>query len=120
MLGRARRPNTTSKVVAAKTTLTMQRLLRQAAWGCAAAAALFVAVLSSRSDVGVQRATLAFASLNSQSSQAVKQQFEAEAAMPQLAVAVRSLNEDRARLANRLAAVEREMEDMTGSIKQQI
>jgi hypothetical protein len=98
----------------------MQRLLRQAAWGCAAAAALFVAVLSSRSDVGVQRATLAFASLNSQSSQAVKQQFDAEAAMRQLAVAVRSLNEDRDRLAKRLAAVERDMDDMTGSIKQQI
>ena len=46
MLGRARHPNTTSKAVAAKSTLTMQRLLRQAAWGCAAAAALFVAVLT--------------------------------------------------------------------------
>src|SRR5271167_230085 len=120
MLGRARHPNTTSKAVAAKSTLTMQRLLRQAAWGCAAAAALFVAVLSSRSDIGAQRAAQAFGSLNPQSSEVPKHQFDAEAAMRQLAGAIRVLNEDRDRLTKRLAAVERDMDDMTGSVKRQI
>ena len=120
MLGAARHPSMPSKAVAAKTTLTMQRLLRQAAWGCAAAAALFVAVLSGRSEVGAQRAALAFGYLSPQSSEVPKHQFDAEAATRQLAGAIRGLNEDRDRLTKRLAALERDMDDTTGSIKRQI
>jgi hypothetical protein len=120
MLGAARHPSMPPKAVAAKTTLTMQRLLRQAAWGCAAAAALFVAVLSGRSDIGAQRAAQAFGYLNSQSSEVPKHQFDAEAATRQLAGAIRGLNEDRDRLTKRLATLERDMDDTTGSIKRQI
>jgi len=43
-----------------------------------------------------------------------------KAAMRQLAGAIRVLNEDRDRLTKRLAAVERDMDDMTGSVKRQI
>ena len=126
MLGAARHPSLSPKAVAAPpkavaaktTTLTMQRLLRQAAWGCAAAAALFVAVISGRSDNGAQRAAEAFG--YAQSSEVPKHQFDAEAAARQLAGAIRGLNEDRDRLTKRLAALERDMDDTTGSIKRQI
>ena len=122
MLGAARHPSLSQRPSRhrqrrspRKTTLTMQRLLRQAAWGCAAAAALFVAVISGRSDNGAQRAAEAFG--YAQSSEVPKHQFDAEAAARQLAGAIRGLNEDRDRLTKRLAALERDMDDTTGSIK---
>jgi hypothetical protein len=125
MLGRDHHLNVTSKSVAAKTTLTVQRLWRQALWGSAAAAALLVAILSGRSDIGGQKAASVFAFLKvapslSQSSQAPPHAFDAELATRQLAQAVRTLTEDRDRLMTRLTAVEHDMEDMTGSIKEQI
>jgi hypothetical protein len=125
MLGREHHLNVTSQSVAAKPPLTMQRLWRQALWGSAAAAALLVAILSGRSDVGGQRAAsifpfLKFTPVLSQSSQATPHAFDAESATRQLAQAVHGLTDDRDRLMTRLAAVEHDMEDMTGSIKEQI
>ncbi len=46
MLEGARIVNATSKKAGAQTAFTMQRLWRQAVWGCIAAAALLLAILA--------------------------------------------------------------------------
>lgn len=109
-----------AKSAVAKRPLTMAGLWRQAGWGLAAVAALFVAVLSTRDDGAMERVGSLFVSLNLMPAPAAKRQFDAEAAARQLAQAVRGLVDDRDRLASRLAALERDMGDMTGSIKSQI
>jgi hypothetical protein len=133
MLGRARdpKPKPTStrptpktvpapKSVAIPRRYTMQDLWRQAGWGLAAVAAVFVAVLSSRDEMAVQRITTLLVSLNVLPAPPQQHQFDAESAARQLAQAVRGLVSDRDRLATRLATLERDMEDMTGSVKKQI
>ncbi len=128
MQGRARHLNVTSKSVAGKQTPTVQRLWRHALWGSAATAALLVAILSGRGDSGGPRTAGIFSSLNfasspsqsGQAAQAAPHLFDAESTTRQLALAVRGLTEDRDRLMTRLAAVEQDMGDMTGSIKNQI
>jgi len=110
------------------TVIPMQNLRRPALWGSMAAVALLVAALTTRSDLGSQRATLLLSSLQSghqiQTTQAPAQvqapRFDAEIAIRQLAQAVRGLTEDREQLMTRLGAVERNMDDMTGSITKQI
>jgi hypothetical protein len=86
----------------------------------AAIAALFVAVLSSRDDGAMQRVGPLLVSLNLLPAPAPKHQFDPESAARQLAQAVHGLADDRDRLATRLTALERDMDDMTGSIKKQI
>jgi hypothetical protein len=120
MLGRARDPKATSKSVAARRPSNAWSVWRQAGWGLAAIAALFVAVLSSRDDGAMQRVGPLLVSLNLLPAPAPKHQFDAESAAQQLAQAVHGLADDRDRLATRLTALERDMEDMTGSIKKQI
>ena len=122
MLGRAHNVNATAKRVAAKTTFTMQHLWRQALWGSAAAVALLVAILTGFSDTGSQRAAAILSSLRSgqTGSQAASHPFDAEAAARQLAQSVRGLAEDRDRMMTRISAVERNVDDMTGSITRQI
>ena len=122
MPGRAQNVNATAKRVAAKTTFTMQHLWRQALWGSAAAVALLIAILTGFSDTGSQRAAAILSSLRSgqTGSQAARHPFDAEAAARQLAQSVRGLAEDRDRMMTRLAAVEHNMDDMTGSITKQI
>jgi len=122
MLGRAQNVNATAKRAAAKTTFTMQHLWRQALWGSAAAVALLVAILTGLSDTGSQRAGAILSSLRSgqAGSQTARHPFDAEAAARQLAQSVRGLAEDRDRMMTRLAAVERNVDDMTGSITRQI
>ena len=110
------------------TVIPMQNLRRPALWGSMAAVALLVAALTTRSDLGSQRATALLSSLQSghqiQTTQAPAQvqapRFDAEIAIRQLAQAVRGLTEDREQLMTRLGAVERNMDDMTGSITKQI
>lgn len=134
----ARFVNATSKTRAgAQAAFTMQRLWRQAVWGCIAAAAVLLAVLAAFTDVGSQRATLVFAASNAapaphpqtaQTSQAVapatapapSRSLDADYVVRQLAQTVRGLADDRDRMMKRLAALERNLDDMTGSISQQI
>jgi hypothetical protein len=143
MLGRAHNVKMTSPRVAAKTSttsktsFTMQSLWRLALWGSTATAALFVAILMGRSEVGSQRGAIMLSSLNltstpslragqgaaqlaSRENQGAPRQFDADPATRQLAQAVRSLTEDRDRLMARLAAVEHNLDDMTGSITRQV
>jgi hypothetical protein len=109
-----------AKGAAAKRPLTMTDLWRQAGWGLTAIGALFVAVLSTRDDAAMQRVSTLLVSLHVIPAQPARHQFDAESAARQLAQAIRGLVDDRDRLASRLAALERGMGDMTGSIKQQI
>jgi hypothetical protein len=121
MLGRAQIRNAPAKGAAARSVAVKrpspwQGLWRQAGWALAAAAALSVAVLSGRDEAAPQRLAVFFSSLHAQSASS----FDAEAAARQLAQALRSLADDRDRLATRLNAFEREMHDMSAGMKQQI
>ena len=127
MLGRAQIRNAPSKSAAAKSVAAKrpsagqnpwQSVWRQAGWGLAAAAALSVAVLSGRDDDVPQKVAAMLSSLRSQ--QPAAHSFDAETAARQLAQSVRGLADDRDKLATRLNAIEREMRDMRGAIKQQI
>ena len=124
MLGRAQTRNAptkgaAAKSVAAKRPSPWQGLWRQAGWGLAAPMALSVAVVGSRDDDAPQRFAALFSSLRSQE-QPAAHSFDAEAAARQLAQALRSLADDRDNLATRLNALDREMRDVSGAIKQQI
>ena len=127
MLGRAQITNAPTKSATAKSVAAKrpsvgqnpwQGLWRQAGWGLAAATALGIAVLGSRDDDAPQRFAALFSSLRSQEQAA--RSFDAETAARQLAQAVRSLADDRDKLATRLNALDHEMRDMSGAIKQQI
>jgi hypothetical protein len=125
MLGRTPDPKRASKTAAKTASATaatmpspLQRFRREGLWGAAMLAAVLVAALAAHSDIGAQRAAHILASLNA-SPDASAHAFDAEGAARQLTQAVRTLAQDRDRLAGRLAAVERDMDDLTGSIKQQ-
>ena len=132
MLEGARIVNATSKKAGAQTAFTMQRLWRQAVWGCIAAAALLLAILAGFTDAGSQRAELLFVFFERRiifvasdratqaPSQPVSRSLDSDYVVRQLTQTVRGLVEDRDRMAKRLAAVERNLDDMTGSISQQI
>jgi hypothetical protein len=107
-----------ARSVAASRPSPRPNVWRQAGWGLATAAALSVAVLMGRDDTTPQWLAGLFSSLHSQPSAA--HSFDAEGAARQLAQSVRSLADDRDRLAARLNASEREMRDINARIKQQI
>ncbi len=135
-------PKSAANKVAARPVFTMQSLWRVALWGSTAAVALFVAILTTRSDVGSQRVAVVLSSLHlaratsphagpattqvasqaasQAANQATPSSFDAEAATRQLAQTVRGLAEDRDRLTARLAAVEHNVDDITGSISREI
>jgi hypothetical protein len=93
----------------------MRHLRRLTLWGAAAAATLFLAVLSTRSEVGAQRIA-AFSSPRS----ARIHPFDAQAETRRLASAVQDLTTEDGELKSRLALVERNMNDITGSVTRQI
>jgi hypothetical protein len=88
-------------------------------WGGVAASALLVAVLASRSDVGAQRIAGLF-SIRGDRTQVAARPFDAEAEARRLAEAVRGLNAENQELKSRLAAVEHNVDDITGSVARQI
>ncbi len=119
---------------AAKPAFSMESLWRLAAWASTAAMALFVAVIATRSDVGSDRVSGALASLHLASppshagpvpaqlaSQAAPSSrgSDLDATTRQLTQAVRALTEDRDRLAARVAMLEHNVDDLTGSISRQ-
>jgi hypothetical protein len=99
----------------------LRALLRLATWGCAAAAALMLAVLSAT--VGPKHQTFASQTAAPQVPAATVQlttrQTEPDKATRQLSETISGLTADRDRLAARIATIERNLEDVTGSIKQQ-
>jgi hypothetical protein len=104
----------------------LRQLWRLGAWGGAAAVALVAVAFVSRTQVGEQRIQLALANASESGragvvaalpprSQASTPASDAET--QRLAEAVRKLTADRDRLMARIASLERNIDDMTGSIK---
>jgi hypothetical protein len=98
-------------------TFTFARLRRAALWGMVAAGALLLAVFTGRSEVGAQRIALM---LHPNRPLNAVHAFDAEAETQRLANAVRSLETDDNLLRARVAAVERDVSDVTGSINKEI
>lgn len=99
----------------------MGPVLRIAGWGLAAVAALAIAIIASRSDIGQRRATAALNPLQNEATRlALTQAFtradEAERGLRKLSETVQTLGADRDKLLNRVASLERSLEDLTGSI----
>jgi hypothetical protein len=112
---------------AAEKSFTMRHLWRMTLWAGAAAGALFLAVLSSRSEVGAQRLATALPSWTGHEkvrvathSSDAKQSFDAQAETRRLEAALRDLSAENGELRSRLAEVERHVDDMTGSVSRQI
>jgi hypothetical protein len=99
-----------------KRVFTMQGLRRLAVWGAAAAGAILIVALTSRSDVALDR----FALILHHPKPPATPAFDAQAATAQLAEAVQSLKANNEQLQSRLAAVEHDVDDVTGSITKQI
>jgi hypothetical protein len=108
----------------------MQKLLRLAGWGVAATAALLFAVIAANSSSGRQRLSGAFADVTgARASEAAKTEAAQAAQLARIAAneadtrrlieMVRSLAGDRERLMARMAALEQNLEDVTGSFKRQ-
>jgi hypothetical protein len=113
----------TAPKLAAKKPFTMQRLRRAAFWGTSAAGALLLAVLTSRGEIDTTRLAdslhIAFASPVARAPMP-EPKFDAEAAMQRLSETVRSLAIDGSQIKARLAAVEHDLDDVTGSVSKQI
>jgi hypothetical protein len=95
---------------------TVSSLWRLAIWGVTAAGALSLVVLTSRSEVGAER----IASLLHGGRQQQARAFDAQVETQRLAEAVRGLAADGNQMKSRLAAVERDVSDVTGSISKEI
>jgi hypothetical protein len=102
----------------------MRSLWRLCGWGGAAAVALTAVALVSQTEVGEKRIRLALAAQPDRVLAAADIPAQSPAAAPandaelrRLAAAVRSLTADRDRLNARVAGLERNLDDMTGSIK---
>ncbi len=108
--------NVAAKNPVAKKTFTMRRLRRAALWGVTAAGALLIAVITGRSDVAVERIALVLHHPRS----SVTKPFDAQAETKRLAEVVRGLAANDEEIKTRLAAVEHDMDDVTGSITKQI
>lgn len=107
------------RAAAKQKTFTMRHLWRMALWGVTAASALLLAVLSTRSEVGSERIAAVF-SAGHGGAQVAARPFDAQAETRRLASAVHDLSAENTQLRSRLAALEHNMDDVTGSISRQI
>jgi hypothetical protein len=119
------------KAVALTPPFSMTGLWRLALWGGTAAGATLIAVLATHSEVGSQRAVGALSSLTGRQVALLQAEQPARpAASPlpglsgddtrRLAEAVRNLSADNRELRSRLAALETNFGDLTGSVTRQI
>jgi hypothetical protein len=137
MRGRVDRTRNKQPDYAADAQLDMSRLRKLAWWGTAASAMLAVAVVAGMSDTGMRRINMAMSSwgksdrpetrLAGAPAQAsapapiiVQRDLEALTEARRLGESVKALTADRDRLVTRLSALERNFEDVTGSIKREI
>lgn len=101
----------------------MRALWRLTCWGAAAALALAVVAIASQTESGSQRLAVILASADIPvwpvSTVEIPQRIEPNPEVARLEAQVRTLAADRDRLAERLASLERNLDDMTGSIKRQ-
>lgn len=104
--------------------IDMRPLLRIGAWGACAVIAVTGVVYAGRTDVGAERAQIALATLREAPREIVAHPGSLLAWRPtaddaetrHLVEAVRKLTADRDRLANRVATLEQNLADLTGSI----
>src|SRR3954468_3226183 len=99
----------------------LRALLRLATWGCVAATALMLAVLSASMATKHQAfaPSTAAPQVPAATVQLTTRQSEPDKVTHQLSETVSGLAADRDRLVARIASLERSLEDVTGSIKQQ-
>jgi hypothetical protein len=100
----------------------MRTLARVAIWGAAAMLALLIAVFATRSDSGTRRMAMAFGTVTGSTPAARTTPTpslagrETDLEIRRLTDAMRSLSSDRDRLLARVTVLERNFDDMTGSI----
>jgi TolA-binding protein len=101
----------------------LRALWRLSAWGGAAAVALTAAAFVSQTDKGSQRVQMALATaelpVKPVATVRIPPHNEQDAQIKRLEGEVRTLAADRDRLAERVASLEHNVEDMTGSIRRQ-
>src|ERR1700742_1548534 len=104
--------------------IDMRPLLRLTVWGPCAVVAVGASVMAGRTDVGTARAKVAIATLRAAPSEVVNHPsnlLASRSAVPdenekRLAEQVRTLTADRDRLSERVATLEQNLTDLTGSI----
>jgi hypothetical protein len=104
----------------------MRTLMRLSSWGAGAALALALAVTSGMSATGSRRASVAYAAWTGSdepqrqvtAAQLIPRSSDVEGETRRLNEAIRLLAADRDRLATRVGSLERNVDDMTGSIRQ--
>jgi len=104
--------------------IDMRPLLRLTVWGAGAIIAVGATVLAGRTDIGTARAKVALATLRAAPVDLVAHPNDMLASRPaapddnekRLAAEVRALTADRDRLAQRVASLEHNLNDLTGSI----
>ena len=102
----------------------MRALWRLSAWGCAAAVALAALAITTQTEGGSERLALALAPIGppvlaADMADLKRRALEKDAETKRLETQLQTLAADRDRLATRLASIERNLDDMTGSIKRQ-
>jgi hypothetical protein len=115
-------PKAPDTIVAETRRFDLRALWRLTAWGGAAALALVTAVFASQTESGSQRlAAVASADspLRPVATVKIPPRREQEWEIARLEAQLRTLTSDRDRLAERVAGLEHNIEDITGSIKRQ-
>lgn len=103
-----------------QTNLAMPKLWREASWISAAAAALLIALFSSRDDASEQKAAIMQPVTVIAKTATVPATYSVESdGRRQIASTVRGLTDDLTRITTRLAAVERSIDDLTNTVMQQ-
>lgn len=105
----------------------MPALIRLTSWGAGAAVALALAVMSGISSTGAHRANVAMTALTGggeparqvTAAQLVPRAADLEGETRRLNEAIRLLAADRDRLLTRIGSIERNLDDMTGSVNRQ-
>jgi hypothetical protein len=94
----------------------MGGLVRLGSWGAAATGALLLAILAIQSDTGARRVSGGLNSNTPTPAQLAERRQEVEANTTRLIESVRTLSSDRDRLLARVTVLERNLEDVTGSV----
>src|ERR1700731_2450158 len=105
-----------SGLLAEEDELDRRALWRLGAWAFATVGAVIVAMLASKSSIGMRREQIASADLVRQSQQIQTVAKESQSEARRLASAIETLNSDRDRLYSRVAVLEQGLDSVTGAI----
>ena len=96
--------------------LDLRGLVRLGLWGSAAIGALLLAVMAVQSDTGARRVASGLNADTTSAGQLAARRQEIETDTKRLIESVRTLSSDRDRLLARVTVLERNLEDVTGSV----